>query len=250
MAAHGETDEQSEIVIPKAIIRDVRAVGGEGSREREFIISTSGVDRDNDTIAIDGWDLSEYRENPVVLFGHDSSEPPVATGPNIFVQGEELRSRAKFPELGLFEFADLVLNLIDAKILRGASVGFLAKLWQWNEERGAFAVDFLRQLLLEWSIVPIPSNPETLSVAADGGLNMAPLLQWTEAHLDGEKAAGLIIPRKDVEDTWKILTRSKMGAKAVGGVQVEPRASADAAQKVVANTGTVKGPAQTATSTS
>ena len=41
-----------------------------GDRTMTFVISNGGVDGDNDTIDPSGWDLENFRRNPVVLWSH------------------------------------------------------------------------------------------------------------------------------------------------------------------------------------
>ena len=44
----------------------------------DFILSNGAVDRDFDTVNPDGWELENFRKNPVVLWMHDMWELPVA----------------------------------------------------------------------------------------------------------------------------------------------------------------------------
>jgi hypothetical protein len=70
---------------------------GEGeSRTLTFTISTSSVDRMGDTIAVSGWKLDAYRKNPVVLWGHDSADFPVAKTTKLWIEGEKLKAESEF----------------------------------------------------------------------------------------------------------------------------------------------------------
>jgi len=42
-----------------------------------FIASNESVDSDGDVVLVDGWQLNRFNKNPVILFGHDRSKPPV-----------------------------------------------------------------------------------------------------------------------------------------------------------------------------
>ena len=177
-----------------------------------FTISTPHVDRDGDIIDQTGWDLDEYKKNPVVLWAHDSSAPPVARANSTYLSpvankstGEDqihLMSVAEFPSRDLYPFANMVGRLYKNGFLHGASVGFLPVEYEMSKEREGFApVDFKRQKLLEWSAVPVPSNPEGLVQARSAGIDLAPMVEWAEKILDGEGA--LILPRHLIEEVRK-----------------------------------------------
>lgn len=177
-----------------------------------FTISTDHIDRDGDTIEQSGWDLSEYKKNPVVLWAHDSSAPPVAKANATYLapsvskaSGEEsvhLMSVAEFPSKDLYPFGNMVGRLYKNGYLHGASVGFLPMDYEINREREGFSpVDFKTQKLLEWSAVPVPSNPEGLVQARSSGIDLAPMVTWAEKILDGE--GSLILPRHLLEEVRK-----------------------------------------------
>jgi hypothetical protein len=62
----------------------------EGSRTVRFVLSDSSVDRMGDVIDAAGWRLGPYKQNPVVLWAHDSGSPPIGKMVNIFVSGDRL----------------------------------------------------------------------------------------------------------------------------------------------------------------
>lgn len=139
----------------------------EDSRRVSFTITTGAVDRDNDTINVDGWDLKHYLKNPVVLFGHRSDMPPIAKALSVKKSAGALHATAEFLPAGVYPLADQVYEMVKLGFLRATSVGFRPKrdksgrpAMAWNEERGG--IDFEEQELLEFSIVPVPSNPEAL----------------------------------------------------------------------------------------
>src|SRR5687768_11547291 len=70
---------------------------GPGANDFDFTctISTAGVDRMGDTIAVTGWQLASYRANPVVLFGHASDELPVGRAASVWIAGDRLRASVK-----------------------------------------------------------------------------------------------------------------------------------------------------------
>jgi HK97 family phage prohead protease len=133
---------------------EVRTVRG---RVRRFTISTGAADRDNDTISPAGWRLDNYRRNPVVLWAHDYTQLPLGKAIDIHVEDQALVADAEFAN---HTFADTVLQMIDGGFLRATSVGFKPEKAIRNDQRGG--TDFIEQELLEFSIVPVPANPEAV----------------------------------------------------------------------------------------
>ena len=128
-----------------------------GPRKYRFTISTDSPDRMRDTIAPSGWRLDAFLRNPVVLWAHDSSEPPIARASDVRVAGNALAATVEFPEPGTYDRADEIRRLLEQDFIRATSVGFLPIKWKYNEARGG--VDFQEQELLEFSLVPVPANP-------------------------------------------------------------------------------------------
>jgi HK97 family phage prohead protease len=137
----------------------VRAVEANGDRSATAVLSRGNVDREGDVLEPLGWDLRHFRKNPVVLFAHAYRDLPIATTETIAVRGGRLTATARFPEAGVNRLSDDVLALIRAGVLNAVSVGFRPLEWHRNEHGGR---TYTRQELLEWSIVPVPANPEAL----------------------------------------------------------------------------------------
>lgn len=181
-------------------VKEVKGEGEEGEVVVDFIISTDGVDRDSDTVAVDGWNLSNYRKNPVVLFGHDYHNPPVARAPSVFVENGALQSRAHFTSKDLYPFGHMIGQMYLNKFMNAVSVGFLPEKYEFDESR-KYGVNFKEQELLEYSAVPVPSNPEALMQARSFGIDTAPMVEWAEKILDGEDGddVTIFIPKKALE---------------------------------------------------
>lgn len=155
---------------------EVKEVGVPEDRCLRFIGSDATPDRDGDVISPDGWDLSNYQKNPVFLWAHDYSIPPVGKSTKTWKEKGKLMFDIQFPEKGIYPFADLVYNLYKGGFLNATSVGFIGKEAQAREDddvkdlpewrRG---VKFVKQELLELSAVPVPSNPAALQQAKSIG---------------------------------------------------------------------------------
>lgn len=174
----------------------------------EFVISTDDVDRDRDTIDPNGWDLTNYRNNPVVLFGHDYRNLPVAQSQRIWVEENKLISRAQFTPEDLYAFGYTVYRMYLGGYMRAVSVGFMPIEYSFVEEEDRpFGIDFKRQELLEYSTVPVPSNPNALVAASADGIDLRPLKSWAEEVLDSwhETKGGVWVPRESVEQIVRTL---------------------------------------------
>ena len=134
--------------------------------EPAITISTIALDRDRDEIDPSGGDFVSYQRNPVVLFGHDRSSLPVGSTTRLeVVPGRGITARWRW--LAGDAFADRVRNAFDQGILRAASVGFLPI---ESESNGRGGRRFTRWELLEWSLVPLPANPEAVRTLKGLGL--------------------------------------------------------------------------------
>lgn len=175
-----------------------------GDRDIGLIISTESPDRDHDIITADGWQLKNYRKNPIVLYAHDYHGLPVARAKKIMTGEGQLRVIDEFAPADVNPMAETVFQLIKRGFLNAASVGFMPIKWSFNETRVGY--DFEETELLEHSIVPVPAHPEALVEARSAGIDLGPLKTWAEATLNwctGE--AGLWLPKKDVERALVVL---------------------------------------------
>lgn len=160
-------DDQGEgaaedVVVRIATTAEIKVVEG-GERAIDFILSTAAIDRHGDRIDQDGWDFKSYRRNPVVCWAHDYELLPVAKAKNIRVEDGALKATAVFTPEGKIRFNDIVYDLCRDGFLNACSVGFIPKKWSWAEEQDRMlGMEFQQQELLEFSITPIPANPEAL----------------------------------------------------------------------------------------
>jgi hypothetical protein len=119
-----------------------------GDRTVRFVLSDGTVDRMDDTVAGSGWDLTAYRNNPVVLFAHDSSAPPVGRANRVWTDGSRLLGDVEFAPPETYAFADTIYKLVMGGFLKSGSVGFLPLVYKFSDRQGG--IDFKRQELLEF----------------------------------------------------------------------------------------------------
>ena len=138
----------------------------------KVIISTQAMDRQGESVDQNLWDLTNYLNNPVVLWAHDYNSLPIGVATSIekqTVAGETvLVAEGKFAPADANPFAQQVRSLYDAGIVRATSVGFIPNSMRMDgkSEQG--------HELLEFSFVPVPANPQALSLsqAKKLGLNL------------------------------------------------------------------------------
>ena len=90
---------------------------------QEFVLSDETPDRMDDVILSDGWDLKNFKRNPIALFNH-RSDFPIGKWSNLCVENKQLRGELELAPFGTSERIDEIRKLIDADILRAVSVGF------------------------------------------------------------------------------------------------------------------------------
>lgn len=139
----------------------------------EFIMSDESVDRMGDVIKADGWELNDFKRNPIALWGHNHAMP-VGTWENVRVEGKKLIGRLKMAAEGTSAEIDTLRRLIEQRIIKAVSVGFAPIEQEPMDEKsdpfwGPFK--FIKQALHECSLVSVPANPNALSVAKSCGLS-------------------------------------------------------------------------------
>lgn len=156
----GDAERAAKPVLRKTHIGPVR--------NKEFILSDESVDRLGDVISVAGWDLTNFKGNPVVLFGHRSDMPPIGLWKNLRVENGALRGTLDLAEEGTSPRIDEIRRLVQAGILKAVSVGFRPVAHEAikgvdGKPTGGFR--FTKQELLEASLVSVPANPNALAVA-------------------------------------------------------------------------------------
>ena len=181
---------------------------------RTFTISTASEDREGDKI-FPNWKLDNFQKGGSVLWGHDHSSTPehvIANPLATWQEGDALKSRAQFTPREVNPMGYLVWKLIQFGALKSASVGFLPLEFEESEERvnprGWAGIDFKFTELLEWSVVPVPANPEALVEAKSKGLDMGPMESWLEEVLDEQKDL-VVVGRDILQANWQALKKPK-----------------------------------------
>lgn len=155
----------SKMIVRQAVIRAITDEMKE-KRQAEFVISTEAVDTYNTVFKVDGWDFERYSRTPVVSYNHStwSSDPDMIIGTSeIRVEGSNVIALLTLE--GGNPVADKVWRKIQNGSLNMASVGANVLEWRYGDfDKGENpdVIYFIRQELLEWSVVPVGSNPDAL----------------------------------------------------------------------------------------
>lgn len=139
--------------------------------ERSFtaVASDERRDRDGDVMVAEKWKLKNYKKNPVVLWSHNWSQPPIAKAADVRIEDNKLVFKPIFAKKEVSPFADEIFQLFKGGFLNTFSVGFLPYKFEdlTNEDKKGTADNErgrrIHAELLEISAVPVPSNPGALA---------------------------------------------------------------------------------------
>jgi len=178
----------------------------ESERTIVHTISSSIIDRYGEIVDPKGMVQENYSKNPIVLFGHNNGvawltgAPPLIpiAGKSLWrkLDGEKILSKTKFGEST--DFMEDVWNLAKDGFLPATSIGFIPMAFEAKKlgditdlnpsNRGEYdkATDvyiWRKWELLEYSLVPIPANPEALqnALAMAGSREMRMILESLQA---------------------------------------------------------------------
>ena len=103
----------------------IRAVDDK-ARTIEFVASNETVDRYGDIIRVAGWELANYKKDPVFLWAHRSGDPPIGKTIRVFKEKDPpaLINKVQFADKDTYPFADTIFKLYKGGYLRAVSVGF------------------------------------------------------------------------------------------------------------------------------
>ena len=163
-----------------------------------------------DKVMANAWDTKEFvYRGSNVLYDHNiqESRPPIGKVKAI-QKGVELRKGGKtfkaltgdveFADRGIYEFAGLVEDLVDAKLLSNGSVGFdVMKMRPPSEEEQEtmgmkpFSAVIQKANLIEFSITPLGRDKNARLLSADGtDLLEQKLAEFAEAGVHGDSVLG------------------------------------------------------------
>ncbi len=126
-------------------------------------------------LVLAGLKTDNYMRNPVVLWAHDgvgrTASGGIPIGRTLKLQRTRNKMVADFEFLPGDPFAERVRNAWDRGFLRAASVSWMPEKWEFVDDEDEEENSLLRRRrdleadLLEWSIVPVPADPDALREA-------------------------------------------------------------------------------------
>ncbi|HLH93536.1 MAG TPA: hypothetical protein VKW08_00315 [Xanthobacteraceae bacterium] len=129
----------------------------------DVIISTEDLDRSGEIVRQSGWELTNYKNNPIVLWGHDYYSLPIGICTDIYETEKNgvpaTGAKGVFFPSEINPLAQQVRRMYDFGMKSGVgvgcttSVGFIPK--EFDENNRAVIT---KAELLEFSFVPIPAN--------------------------------------------------------------------------------------------
>lgn len=182
-----------------------------GTRSAVFVMTDETTDSYGDTVRAKGADLSRFESNPICLLNH-RSDLILGNWSDVQKKPKRIEGRATLAAEGTAPHIDMAYGLLEQGILRAASIGFMpTKLERKLDDKGepTWAYDILEWEMYECSIVAVPSNPAALAKSIKEGNMLA--RDFLEEVLDTytKTAAGLIVPRAELEAAHKEATGSK-----------------------------------------
>ncbi len=125
------------------------------------VASSEIKDRMGDIVLSAGWQLKNFKKNPVLLFGHNYNEPPIGIAKNIKISGKSLVFEPTFH--GITQLSREIKAMFETipPVMKAFSVGFIPLEFDENDNK-----IIKKQELLEISAVPVPANQEALVTSA------------------------------------------------------------------------------------
>lgn len=213
----------------------MKNIDSEGKRVTGVLASSSSLDRDEEIILAEAWNIEAFKRNPIFLFAHASrsADPQNILGRVENVQKTTAGLVADFAyDTDINPKAALVFAQVQRGTLRAYSVGFIPKGWVTDYspreqidalpeharkalESGKAFVVYTNVELIEISQVPVPSNPDAM-IASVKAARLAELKQLEE-QMNNEKTPAT--PEKAVESAAELKASPDMEAIVKAAVQ-------------------------------
>ena len=162
----------------------------EGSRTDVSTITTDAIDHQKEVVLPGGLDFAVFRSNPIVPFAHDYSALPVGKCSWIKASGNGIAAMTKYasrPATWTGDWLpDAILSLMQEGMCGGKSIGFIpthmrtatADEISRRPELKSASVIVDKATLLEYSVAPVPCNPDALAISVSKSFKDSALAAW------------------------------------------------------------------------
>lgn len=124
------------------------------------VASTNSIDRHGEIVDNNGWDLKAFKKNPVILWGHDHTEPAIGVSKKTWVEGVGKKAKLMIQPVlhDVTEKARAIKQLVEMGVIKSLSVGF-------KPIESKDGITFDKNELLEVSMVNVPANSDAMMLA-------------------------------------------------------------------------------------
>ena len=152
--------------LPAAIRIMTARAAAPGESPLRYVMSDGTVHRSGNQIDPRGWQLDNFRANPIALFNHDA-DLPIGRWTDVAVEKGRLVGALELLEPAT-SFLRHIHTAVNAGVLRAVSVGWLPL--EAEPRKSGDGVRYTKSELVEASLVSVPDNPNALALAAALGL--------------------------------------------------------------------------------
>jgi hypothetical protein len=197
---NARTIERGQKILKGLKVGDVEE---SGANSLTFTITSGAPDRERDVVSPDGMISDNFAANPVMLWAHDYSGLPIARSVQLWKHhdGQRIKAKVQFvPDSAYHESysgirGSTVYKMYKTGFLNAVSIGFNPIEWEPIVEKDEYGLGlgatfgaksggthFKQWELLEFSAVPVPSNPQALIDRAGNGYKKM-LKTWARATI-------------------------------------------------------------------
>lgn len=133
-----------------------------------FVASDETLDRYDEVVKVSGWQLKNFKKNPQMFWQHNSNMP-VGAWDKAWKEDSALKVAGHLatdaPPDGWpdnIPHPELIEWMLENGYIKAVSVGFMPIETKYGEKEGEPRITYLKQELLEVSLVTIPANPSAM----------------------------------------------------------------------------------------
>ena len=184
-----------------------KAIAEDLGEEKLFVASSDVEDRAGEIINQDGWDLTNYKKNPVVMWAHNYDEPPIGLAEKLGFKTIDGKKKLVYQPVlhRKTPMSNYIADLVDAGIIKATSVGFKPIEMEENT--------YTKTELLELSLVGVPMNQGALAMGISKGYSQDVIKK--------------VLPDADFKDLKKEEKMEVEDKKAVIGYKKYPLSTSD-----------------------